>query len=416
MIAHVRRTRCSRAWTTSRPCSRTWASTGPVTLAVHDWGGMIGFGWALARSRSSEAPWSSSTLPRSRFPPPRRYRGSSSLGRDSKIGGCLIRALQPVRARRGVDAARTGTCRPTCAAPTPRRTTAGATRSAPCASCRTFPCRPAIAPGCWWKRPEGSLPEYANRPVFIGWGLTDFVFDKHFLEVFQQALPDAAAAGVRRRRALCARGQGRGAGAGECADFSTAIRCSARAPATRRFIRCSARTRNAAPHPRSRIEAISCWKRGSSRSDARSLSFMIQCVVTADPWPARASSRSSARSCVAGQAVRAGHVVDRAEVVRLQCQRLIRIGQALLALAEVLHQAAGQVVHARVVRFQFALGAGCPRARAGPGPRRRRCRRRHPARSPPAPAPSSRRAGSRNACSNRSAARVHWPRAKQCRA
>ncbi len=24
--------------------------TGPVTLAVHDWGGMIGFGWALARS------------------------------------------------------------------------------------------------------------------------------------------------------------------------------------------------------------------------------------------------------------------------------------------------------------------------------------------------------------------------------
>src|SRR5687768_18588572 len=23
--------------------------TGPVTLAVHDWGGMIGFGWALAK-------------------------------------------------------------------------------------------------------------------------------------------------------------------------------------------------------------------------------------------------------------------------------------------------------------------------------------------------------------------------------
>ena len=35
------------------------------------------------------------------------------------------------------------------------------------------------------------MPEYADRPVFIGWGLTDFVFDKHFLEVFQNALPHA---------------------------------------------------------------------------------------------------------------------------------------------------------------------------------------------------------------------------------
>jgi haloalkane dehalogenase len=35
------------------------------------------------------------------------------------------------------------------------------------------------------------LPEYADRPVFIGWGLQDFVFDKHFLEAFQRALPNA---------------------------------------------------------------------------------------------------------------------------------------------------------------------------------------------------------------------------------
>ncbi len=35
------------------------------------------------------------------------------------------------------------------------------------------------------------LPEYADRPVFIGWGLKDFVFNKHFLEGFQRALPNA---------------------------------------------------------------------------------------------------------------------------------------------------------------------------------------------------------------------------------
>ena len=32
---------------------------------------------------------------------------------------------------------------------------------------------------------------YADRPAFIGWGLRDFVFDKHFLAGFRAALPRA---------------------------------------------------------------------------------------------------------------------------------------------------------------------------------------------------------------------------------
>ena len=35
------------------------------------------------------------------------------------------------------------------------------------------------------------LPEFADRPAFIGWGLRDFVFDRHFLEGFTRALPRA---------------------------------------------------------------------------------------------------------------------------------------------------------------------------------------------------------------------------------
>jgi haloalkane dehalogenase len=35
------------------------------------------------------------------------------------------------------------------------------------------------------------LPEYADRPAFIGWGLRDFVFDRHFLAGFTTALPGA---------------------------------------------------------------------------------------------------------------------------------------------------------------------------------------------------------------------------------
>jgi haloalkane dehalogenase len=35
------------------------------------------------------------------------------------------------------------------------------------------------------------LPAFADRPAFIGWGLRDFVFDKHFLAGFTAALPQA---------------------------------------------------------------------------------------------------------------------------------------------------------------------------------------------------------------------------------
>jgi haloalkane dehalogenase len=36
-----------------------------------------------------------------------------------------------------------------------------------------------------------NLSQFDDRPVFIGWGLKDFVFDKHFLAVWEQTLPSA---------------------------------------------------------------------------------------------------------------------------------------------------------------------------------------------------------------------------------
>ncbi|MNN79220.1 hypothetical protein D3C81_1958440 [compost metagenome] len=36
-----------------------------------------------------------------------------------------------------------------------------------------------------------ALPGFADRPAFIGWGLRDFVFDRHFLDGFRAALPQA---------------------------------------------------------------------------------------------------------------------------------------------------------------------------------------------------------------------------------
>ena len=35
------------------------------------------------------------------------------------------------------------------------------------------------------------LHEFADRPAFIGWGLRDFVFDRHCLDAFTAAWPRA---------------------------------------------------------------------------------------------------------------------------------------------------------------------------------------------------------------------------------
>jgi haloalkane dehalogenase len=163
--------------------------TGPVTLAVHDWGGMVGFGWALSHMPQVKR---LVILNTAAFPLPaaKPMPWQLSLGRDSKVGGFLIRAFN-LFAR---GAAWLGT-----------------ERSLPAAVRRGY-----IAPYNGWRNAistlrfmqdiplrEGdrawplleaaghALPQYADRPVFIGWGLKDFVFDRHFLDGFRRALPNA---------------------------------------------------------------------------------------------------------------------------------------------------------------------------------------------------------------------------------
>jgi len=113
-----------------------------------------------------------------------------SLGRDSRIGGWLIRRFN-LFAR---GAARLGT----------KRRLPADVRNA------------YIAPYQGWDNAIGTLrfmqdiplregdpawpllvesgrrlPEYADRPAFIGWGLGDFVFDRHCLQGFTDAWPQA---------------------------------------------------------------------------------------------------------------------------------------------------------------------------------------------------------------------------------
>jgi pimeloyl-ACP methyl ester carboxylesterase len=163
--------------------------TGPVTLAVHDWGGMIGFGWALKHAQRVKR---LVVLNTSSFPLPgaKRMPWRLRLGRDSKLGGWAIRRFN-LFAR---GAASMGTVRRL--SPEVRAAYSGVYEGWDDAiSTLRFMQDIPLAPGDRaWDLVEAAglaLPGYSDRPAFLGWGLRDFVFDRHFLAGFRKALPQA---------------------------------------------------------------------------------------------------------------------------------------------------------------------------------------------------------------------------------
>jgi haloalkane dehalogenase len=163
--------------------------TGRVTLAVHDWGGMIGLGWAIAHISQVER---LVILNTAAFPLPQAkpMPWQLSLGRDSKIGAWAIRRFNLFA--RGES--RFGVCR---RLPRDVRDAYDAPYMGwhDAISTIRFMQDIPLAPGdrAWPLLDEvgAQLPRFADRPVFIGWGLRDFVFDRHFLAGFRRSLPGA---------------------------------------------------------------------------------------------------------------------------------------------------------------------------------------------------------------------------------
>ena len=160
-----------------------------ITLAVHDWGGMIGFGWALKHSarvkRIVILNTASFTLP-----PAKAMPWQLKLGRDSLLGAGLIRgfnAFADGATRFGVINKMPPDVRAAYNAPYD----SWANRISTLRFVQDIPLSSKDAAWSLVGAAGRKLHEYADQPVFIGWGLRDFVFDKHFLEVFQQALPNA---------------------------------------------------------------------------------------------------------------------------------------------------------------------------------------------------------------------------------
>lgn len=163
---------------------------GDLDLGVHDWGGMIGMGWAHRHPEQVKSLLLLNTgafrLPSTK-PLPSRLR----LARDFAVGGWLVRRFNAFsRAATRMAVA--------------RRPLTKEVRDALCAPYDSWEDRRAVLrfvqdiplderDPSWTDvvEVEEALGQFNDRPVMICWGDKDWVFDHHFLRVWQETLPSA---------------------------------------------------------------------------------------------------------------------------------------------------------------------------------------------------------------------------------
>lgn len=161
-----------------------------VTLVLHDWGGMIGMGWAHRHPDRVERLVLLNTAAFG-LPATKRLPASLWLARNTAIGAVLVRGLNAF--------ARGATYLAVTRKRLPREVAAGlvapydswANRRAVLRFVQDIPLRPG-EPGFDIISEVGAgLGQFDARPVLICWGERDFVFDHHFLAVWERVLPHA---------------------------------------------------------------------------------------------------------------------------------------------------------------------------------------------------------------------------------
>ncbi|MEA9785313.1 alpha/beta fold hydrolase [Xanthomonas campestris] len=163
--------------------------TSPVTLAVHDWGGMIGFGWALSHHAQVKRLVITNTAA---FPLPleKPMPWQIAMGRHWGPGEWFIRTFNAFSSGAswfGVSRRMPAEVRRAYVAPYNN----WRNRISTIRFMQDIPLSPADQAWSLLERSAQALPSFADRPAFIAWGLRDICFDKHFLAGFRKALPNA---------------------------------------------------------------------------------------------------------------------------------------------------------------------------------------------------------------------------------
>lgn len=162
---------------------------GGVSLILHDWGGAIGMGWA-ARHPERVARIVLMNTAAFGLPAGKRMPLALKLGRDSALGGALVRGLNAFA--RGT--ALVGCKKPL--APEIRRAYVSpydswANRIATLRFVQDIPLAPGDAAFEPLRQIEEALPRFRQTPALACWGMQDFVFDRHFLDEWRRRWPQA---------------------------------------------------------------------------------------------------------------------------------------------------------------------------------------------------------------------------------
>ena len=161
----------------------------PLTLVVHDWGGMIGFAWAV---RHSERIARTVVLNTAAFPLPaaKKMPWALSLVRDTALGALLV---QRFNAFAGI-AARVAFKKPVPSEVRQAYTMpydTAANRIATLRFVQDIPLREGDPGFDILLDTAERLHLLASKPCLIAWGEKDFVFDAPFLDTWLEYFPQA---------------------------------------------------------------------------------------------------------------------------------------------------------------------------------------------------------------------------------
>ena len=161
----------------------------PVNLIVHDWGGMIGFGWAVDRPDQIGNMVIANTAA---FPLPKEKKLPAALWlvRNTKVGALLVQGLN---AFSGLAA------RVAFKKPVSNEVRKGYTgpydswdnRIATLRFVQDIPLKPGDSGYDIVKATESGLSNFIDKPGLLVWGEKDFVFDLHFLSRWKHIFPHA---------------------------------------------------------------------------------------------------------------------------------------------------------------------------------------------------------------------------------
>lgn len=161
-----------------------------ITLVVHDWGGMIGSAFAV---RHPERIRRLVVMNTSAFhlPPSKRFPWPLWISRNTPVGALLIRGFNAFSG----TAARVCCTRKRLSREVRRAYTepynSWQNRIATLRFVQDIPLRPGDRAWDLVSDVEQNIQKLNDRPTLICWGLKDFVFDGHFLKLWEDRFPGA---------------------------------------------------------------------------------------------------------------------------------------------------------------------------------------------------------------------------------